>query len=87
VLGNPPFLGYSYQSKEQKDDLAAVMQGIHGAGVLDFVCGWYILAARYCLDQKTQTVNLPLFDVPLSRFIMRPSIAVPRPSVSQTASD
>jgi hypothetical protein len=24
-----------------------VMQGIHGAGDLDFVCGWYILAARY----------------------------------------
>ena len=32
-------------------------------------------------------VNLPLFDVPLSHFIMRPSIAVPRPSVFQTASD
>ena len=32
-------------------------------------------------------VNLPLFDVPLSRSIMRPSIAVPRPSFSQTASD
>ena len=32
-------------------------------------------------------VNLPLLDVPLSHFIMRPSIAVPRPSVSQTASD
>ncbi len=47
VLGNPPFLGKSYQSKEQKADLAAVMHGIHGAGVLDFVCGWYILAARY----------------------------------------
>lgn len=53
VLGNPPFLGYSYQSKDQKEDLAAVMQGIHGAGVLDFVCGWYILAARYCQGQKT----------------------------------
>jgi hypothetical protein len=37
VLGNPPFLGYSYQSKEQKADLAAVKQGIHGAGVVDFV--------------------------------------------------
>jgi hypothetical protein len=47
LLGNPPFLGYSYQGQEQKADLAAVMQGIHGAGVLDFVCGWYILAARY----------------------------------------
>jgi hypothetical protein len=36
---------------------------------------------------ENYAVNLPLFDVPLSRFIMRPSIAVPRPSVSQTASD
>ncbi len=47
VLGNPPFLGYSYQNKAQKADLAAVMHGIHGAGVLDFVCGWYVLAAKY----------------------------------------
>ncbi|MDI9235082.1 DNA methyltransferase [Limnohabitans lacus] len=53
VLGNPPFLGYSYQSKDQKADLAAVMQGIHGAGVLDFVCGWYILAGRYCQGNQT----------------------------------
>ena len=47
VLGNPPFLGKTYQSKEQKADLAAVMQGIHGAGDLDFVAGWYIHAANY----------------------------------------
>ncbi len=47
VLGNPPFLGKTYQSKEQKTDLAAVMHGIHGAGDLDFVCGWYVLAAQY----------------------------------------
>ncbi len=30
-------------------------------------------------------VNLPLLDVPLSRFVMRPSIAVPRASVLQIA--
>jgi predicted KAP-like P-loop ATPase len=30
-------------------------------------------------------VNLPLLDVPLSHRIMRPSIAVPRPSFSQIA--
>jgi hypothetical protein len=30
-------------------------------------------------------LNLPLLDVPLSRSIMRPSIAVPRASFSQTA--
>ncbi len=47
VLGNPPFLGKSYQSKEQKADLASVVHGVHGAGDLDFVCGWYVLAAQY----------------------------------------
>jgi len=54
VLGNPPFLGYSYQSKLQKVDLAAVMQGIPSAGVLDFVCGWYILAARYLKETSSR---------------------------------
>ncbi len=55
VMGNPPFLGYSYQSKDQKSDLALVMKGIHGAGVLDFVCAWYVLAAQYLrLNSQTQ---------------------------------
>jgi type I restriction-modification system DNA methylase subunit len=54
VLGNPPFLGKTYQSKEQKADLAAVMHGIHGAGDLDFVSGWYVLAAQYMKSTGTQ---------------------------------
>ena len=54
VLGNPPFLGKTYQSKEQKADLATVMHGIHGAGDLDFVCAWYVLAARY-LQRRMDT--------------------------------
>ena len=47
ILGNPPFVGKQHQSTEQKADLTAVMTGIHGAGVLDFVAGWYVKAARY----------------------------------------
>ena len=47
ILGNPPFVGKQYQTDEQKEDLEAVMQGIKGAGVLDFVTGWYIKAAQY----------------------------------------
>ena len=47
VMGNPPFLGKSNQNKEQKSDLETVMHGIHGAGDLDFVCAWYVLAAQY----------------------------------------
>ena len=47
ILGNPPFVGKQHQSAEQKAGLATVMTGIHGAGVLDFVAGWYVKAARY----------------------------------------
>lgn len=47
ILGNPPFVGKQHQSAEQKADLTAVTTGIHGAGVLDFVSGWYVKAARY----------------------------------------
>ena len=47
VLGNPPFLGKSYQSKGQKTDLELVMHGINGAGDLDYVAAWYVKAAQY----------------------------------------
>jgi hypothetical protein len=54
VLGNPPFLGKQYQTPEQKADLDRVVHDIKGAGVLDFVCGWYILAARYLKDTSSR---------------------------------
>ena len=47
VMGNPPFVGYSYQTREQKADLAEVFKGMNGAGVLDLVAAWHITAARY----------------------------------------
>ncbi len=47
VLGNPPFIGHHYQSKEQKADQAFVMAAIPAHGVIDFVANWHIKAARY----------------------------------------
>ncbi|MEM7495891.1 MAG: DNA methyltransferase, partial [Myxococcota bacterium] len=47
LLGNPPFVGKKEQTKEQKRDLMAVLEGVKGAGVLDYVAGWYIKAASY----------------------------------------
>lgn len=52
ILGNPPFYGKQYQSKEQKEDMALVFKGVSGAGVLDYVTAWYIRAAQYI--QSTQ---------------------------------
>ena len=28
-MGNPPFVGREYQTKEQKDDLALIFQGLY----------------------------------------------------------
>ena len=47
ILGNPPFVGKSFQSSEQKADMELVCRRIEGDGVLDYVCGWYLKAAAY----------------------------------------
>jgi hypothetical protein len=55
IIGNPPFLGYTQQSSEQKSDLEATFGGVKGAGVLDFVSAWYINAAKYMQGSQTNT--------------------------------
>lgn len=51
IIGNPPFVGYSLQSKEQKDDILSVFVDVNGkpfktAGKIDYVAGWYYKAAQ-----------------------------------------
>ncbi len=56
ILGNPPFLGKSYQNKEQKDAFAEIWRGVKGAGVLDFVTAWYKKSAMFMkLNPQIQT--------------------------------
>ena len=47
VLGNPPFIGYAWQSPEQKKDVEPLFAPLKGGGVLDFVAAWYVKAALY----------------------------------------
>ena len=44
IIGNPPFVGYAYQSKEQKEDLKAIMHGF--GNNIDYVAGWYYKASE-----------------------------------------
>lgn len=44
IMGNPPFVGYAYQSKEQKEDLENLMKGF-GKNI-DYVAGWYYKASE-----------------------------------------
>jgi type II restriction/modification system DNA methylase subunit YeeA len=46
-MGNPPFVGSKYQSAEQRADMTRIFDGVHGAGVLDYVAAWYLKAAQY----------------------------------------
>lgn len=52
ILGNPPFYGKQLQTKEQKEDLDIVFNGVKGAGVMDYVSAWYIKAARYIKETE-----------------------------------
>ncbi len=47
VLGNPPFVGKKEQTDEQKADMNLMFGTVTGAGVLDYVSGWYAKAGEY----------------------------------------
>lgn len=52
IMGNPPFVGYSLQSKEQKSDILSVYVDEKGksyksAGKVDYVGGWYMKASEF----------------------------------------
>ncbi len=46
IIGNPPFIGSKIMSQTQRDSLARQFDGNKGVGVLDYVTGWYIKAAK-----------------------------------------
>ena len=55
IMGNPPFVGYSNQSAEQKADMLSIFVDEKGkpyktAGKLDYVCAWYRKAVDYILE-------------------------------------
>ncbi len=57
ILGNPPFVGSKLMSAGMREDLLAVFPDVKGAGTLDFVCGWYGLAAQYVLQHGAQATR------------------------------
>ncbi|MCF6355520.1 MAG: N-6 DNA methylase [Candidatus Polarisedimenticolaceae bacterium] len=48
ICGNPPYLGSTWQSKEQKEDLKGIFDGrTKSWKSLDYVTGWFMKAADY----------------------------------------
>ena len=44
IMGNPPFVGFTYMSQKQKEDMQSIFPGVKN---LDYVCGWYKKASDY----------------------------------------
>ena len=60
IMGNPPFVGYSLQSKAQKDDMLSIYVDEKGkpyktAGKIDYVAAWYWKAAE--MMQKAASIS------------------------------
>ena len=60
IMGNPPFVGYSLQSKDQKNDILCTYVDEKGkpyktAGKIDYVAGWYFKAAQLMQNTTIRT--------------------------------
>ena len=55
LFGNPPFIGQSYQSLAQREQMKRVIGAESGrAGSLDFVGAWFIKAAEYVQNSRAR---------------------------------
>jgi hypothetical protein len=55
ICGNPPYLGFTWQSAEQKAQVRSLLTGrTSSSGFLDYVAGWFVKAAEY--EKQTNAV-------------------------------
>ena len=55
VFGNPPFVGQSFQSAKQREQMARVIDNERGrAGSLDYVGAWFLKAGKFVQNGEAQ---------------------------------
>lgn len=54
IMGNPPFVGHQWRSKEQAEDMEIVWKTNKRAGRLDYVTAWFKKASDYATLANTQ---------------------------------
>jgi type I restriction-modification system DNA methylase subunit len=56
IIGNPPFIGQTYQTEEQKIEVKEVLSAIENTGALDYVSAWYGKSVDFMtLNSRVQT--------------------------------
>lgn len=54
VMGNPPYLGSSWQNETQKAEMDCVFSGFDSYKNLDYISIWFFKGAQYILNTKAQ---------------------------------
>jgi type I restriction-modification system DNA methylase subunit len=54
IIGNPPFIGSKIMSQFQRNQIIKEFDNSKGCGVLDYVSGWYLKAAKYIHNTTTK---------------------------------
>ena len=52
ILGNPPFVGKDKRTPEQTADMEFCCSDVPNFKTLDYVCAWYIKAAKFAKDSR-----------------------------------
>ena len=54
IMGNPPFVGHQWRSKQQNEDMKTAFHDLKDHGKLDYVCSWYNKAADFIEGTKVK---------------------------------
>ena len=54
IIGNPPFVGHQWRSKEQVADMVLAFNDLDKHGKLDYVCAWFNKAADFMIGNQTR---------------------------------
>jgi hypothetical protein len=54
VFGNPPYLGYTLQTNEQKEDLKIAWGNYNDSKNIDYITAWFIKACLICSKAKVK---------------------------------
>ena len=76
IISNPPFVGKSFQTREQKADMAEIFKSVKGYGNLDYVACWYKKAVDFiagsqirCAFVSTNSICQGIAIPPLWKYI------------------
>ena len=83
IIGNPPFVGKSFQTTVQKSDMATIFKGTTSYGNLDYVACWFKKAADFiygtkiaCAFVATNSISQGIAVPPLWTYLFKRGVVV-----------